>query len=107
VVERTLKELVELLKEEKKSLLSFTLENPESFTKLQERKKELLLKLSQLDREDFKEHLELVEEVKSLHEEVKALLLNNISFLEELFKELSNNETYAKRSSPSFFKGKA
>jgi len=80
---------------------------PQKVEDIQERKKELLLKLSQLDREDFKEHLELVEEVKGLHEEVKALLLNNISFLGELFKELSNNETYAKRSSPSFFKGNA
>ncbi len=72
-------ELLERLKE-RELLLKFPLGDPEAFLSLQEKKRELLLKLSSFNYCDFEPYADLVKEVKELQDQIKPLLLSNLFF---------------------------
>ncbi|RKQ61731.1 hypothetical protein C7457_1176 [Thermovibrio guaymasensis] len=108
MVKETLEELKRVCQRERELLIKFPQGDPEEFLSLQEEKRKLLTKLSQYDLEEIKPFEEIVREIKEIQESVKALLLSNITFIEELFKELfpSSGETYTPSGKTSFFKRK-
>jgi flagellar biosynthesis/type III secretory pathway chaperone len=105
VAEELLKSLIEIMKEEKKHLLKFPWDEPEAYVKIQEKKRELLLKVSQLERKELEGKEELLKEIKTLNEEIKRLLINNLEFIEEVLSALySTDATYGtKEKTKSLF----
>jgi len=92
-----LKELKELLIKERDELLKFPIGSADELLKIEEEKRELLLKISALKPEELKPHVETVREIKELHAQVKELIVANLTFIEEIFKELKGGEeTYTK-----------
>ncbi|WP_457681190.1 hypothetical protein [Thermovibrio sp.] len=106
-VRELLLKLLGLLKRERELLINFPSGEPEEFLSLQEEKRELLAELSKFEPSDFKQHLELVSEVKEVQSRVRVLLISNLNFIEGLFSELFQRETYGGKGDSSFFRGSA
>ena len=86
-----IKRLVSVLEKEKQLLLLGikTGKEAEELEKVESENVEVLSIIAQKDLEDFKGFEEELERARRLNEEVEVLLTANISFLENLFKELS------------------
>jgi hypothetical protein len=90
-----LKEFKEVLLKEKELLINFPAGRVEELKELLKRKEELLEEIKKLGKEELLPHRETLKEIDSLQQEVKALVVSNLSFIEKVFRELSGKgETY-------------
>jgi len=90
-----LREFKEILLQEKALLISFPAGRVEELRELLKRKEELLKEIRKLGKDELLPHRESLREIDSLQQEVKTLIVSNISFIEEIFRELSGKgETY-------------
>ena len=96
-VEKLLLELKNKLEEEKKELLK--LDDPERLLKIIDEKKEVLAKLAEFDKEDFKNYIDLIEEIERLSKRNLSLALNNMNLIDEIFEAIFEQET-VKQYSP-------
>lgn len=85
--------LKEIMEEERQLLLSFPVKEIERFERIQEEKRELLLKISSFEREELEKESELLKEIRSLNRTISALIVNGISFFEDLERELFGEKT--------------
>ena len=112
MVKELLKKLEELLLEEKNLLLKGVKgkEEAEKLEAIEKEKLEVLSSISQLEPNQFKEHVETVRRVELLNKEVEALLLNNLLFVEsilkEIFPERDTTYTLGNTSTPSLLNKK-
>ncbi len=107
-VKRDLKKLIELLREERELLLVFPLKDLDRFKKIQEEKRELLLKISSFSKEEVEREKELLVEIHRLNTSISALVSNGLSFFEEVEKELfGESATYRRNRANSLFNRKA
>ena len=96
--------LKSLLEEERKLLLSFPIKDVKRFEEIQERKRELLLKISSFEKEEVEKERELLLEIFRLNSTVSALVVNGLSFFEEIERELFGDSiTYTDKASQNLF----
>lgn len=106
-LKKLLLELKSLLEEERELLLSFPLKDVDRFEKVQEEKKELLLKISSFEKEKVEMERELLLEIQKLNASITALITNGLSFFEEIEKELfGQSPTYRNKKNNSLFNKK-
>ncbi len=107
-VRELLEELKELLEEERQLLLSFPVKDVKRFEEIQERKRELLLKISSFEREEVEKERELLLEIFRLNSTISALVVNGLSFFEEIERELFGDSiTYTDKTSQNLFDRRA
>lgn len=92
-VKELLLKLKEIMEEERELLLSFPVKETERFERIQEEKRELLLKISSFEVEELEKEKELLKEIQSLNRTISALIVNGISFFEDLERELFGEKT--------------
>ncbi|RMA97511.1 hypothetical protein [Hydrogenothermus marinus] len=80
---KLLESLKNKLEEEKEQLLK--LDNPNDLIKVIEEKKEILVKLSKFNKEDFSKYEDIIIEIDKLSKENLSLAMNNMSLIDELF----------------------
>ena len=96
-IKELLLELKNKLEEEKEELLK--LDNPQRLFKVIEEKKDILKKISEYEKENFKEHIDLIEEIEKLSKRNLSLALNNMNIMDEIFSAIFGEET-VKQYSP-------
>lgn len=101
-------ELKSIMEEERELLLSFPIRDVERFGEIQEKKREILLMLSRLNVEDLEGEKELLLELRQLNVSISGLILNGLSFFEELERELFGQTlTYEEKKRRNLFSKKA
>ena len=85
-LKKKLKAFKESLEKEYKLLLK--MDNPEDLFKIVEEKKKIIAELSQYKKEDFEEYIDLLKEIEFLNKRNLTLANNNMSFIDELFSSI-------------------
>ncbi len=107
-VSKLLDELEKSLKQERELLLKFPLTNPEQILKIQEEIRKVLYELSKLPKEAFAGKENKLRRILELNARVSSLISNQLSFLEDLEKEVFGETlTYEKRNANNIFNGRA
>ncbi len=86
-LEKLLDKLIACLEEEKELLINSLKDSKlsEKLMEIVDTKREILLKISQLSREDLEKHQEKLKEIKRLSDINLNLAVNNIQFIDEIF----------------------
>jgi len=107
-VSELLNELERLLEQEKELLLKFPITSPEQILEIQEKVRKILYELSKFPKETLLSETERLVKLSELNARVSSLVLNQLSFLEELEREIFGELlTYEKKSRDNLFDGKA
>ncbi len=103
--ENLLNQLIKKLEEEKQYILLSLKDRSYSDKLIQvvEEKKQIISKLSSLEKKDFEGLEEKLHKIKSLSEENMILALNNIQFIEDIFEAIFKEEETKTYSSEGSF----
>jgi hypothetical protein len=107
-VDDLIKRLENLLEKERDLLLKFPISDADQFIKIQEEIKETLYKLSQFPKEELMDKTDELINISKLNSSISSLLINQLSFLEELEREIFGESlTYSEKAKNSLFNRKA
>jgi hypothetical protein len=89
-----LKQLIELLEKEHTALINTI--NDEAYSKelieIVEKKQEVLYRIAETKKEKLLKHKELLEKIEEYSQKNMKIALNNLEFIENLFKAIFNDE---------------